>query len=107
MSTAAAAPPPSTETKKPQTPSATTTLAPFAAVFGGLLSFSFLYLILFHAGAAYLSYQKYQSGLWALLDFFFPYFYYPYYAFFLSASPAPAPTTLLGGLRKVMGGRRR
>ena len=104
----AQAPPPKEEKK---TPSATATLAPFTAMFGGLLSFSFLYLIVFHAGAAYLSYQKYQSGLWAAVDFLFPYFYYPYYAFFLSGTPASVEASpinaVMGGLRKMMGGRRR
>jgi hypothetical protein len=62
---------------------------------------SFLLFIFFHTGAAYLSYQKYQSGLWAFLDFFFPYFYYPYYAFFLASQPAPT-SSFLGGMRKMM-----
>jgi hypothetical protein len=62
---------------------------------------SFLLLVVFHTGAAYLSYQKYQSGIWALVDFFFPYFYYPYYAFFLASQPAPT-SSFLGGMKKMM-----
>jgi len=102
-------------TTKPADKKATpTTLAPSAnavGFFGIAAVFPFLFLIIFHAGAAYLSYQKYQSSMWAAIDFFFAYFYYPYYAFFLSGTPAyaePSPVnTMMGGLRKLMGGRRR
>lgn len=83
----------------------------FGAILGGMALFPVLFLIVFHAGAAYLSYQKYQSGMWAFVDFLFAYFYYPYYAFVLSGTPAnvePSPiNTMMGGLRKMMGGRRR
>lgn len=54
--------------------------------------------ILFHAGAAKLSYDKYGSIGWAILAFLFGSFYYPYYAFFISGS---TPTTMFGGLRKM------
>jgi hypothetical protein len=104
------APAPPKDTKK--VPDANATLVVpatgFGAILGGMAILPIIFLIVFHAGAAYLSYQKYQSGLWALLDFFFPYLYYPYYAFFLSAQPAPTPvTTLLGGLRKMVKGGRK
>ena len=105
------APAPPKDEKK--TPEATATLvAPatgFGAILGGLAVLPILFLIVFHAGAAYLSYQKYQSGMWAFIDFIFAYFYYPYYAFFLtSPTVQPSPiNTMLGGLRKMMGGRRR
>lgn len=105
----AAAPPKEEKT----TPSATMTLAPtgFGAVLGGLAVLPIVFLIVFHAGAAYLSYQKYQSGMWAFVDFLFAYFYYPYYAFFLAGAPAsmePSPiNTMMGGLRSLMGARRR
>lgn len=59
--------------------------------------FSILFTIAFHAGAAYLSYQKYQSGLWALIDFFFAFFYYPYYSFFLASAPGPSQSVIMGG----------
>lgn len=102
----AAAPPP--DSKK--TPEASATLvAPatgFGAILGGLAILPVLFLIIFHAGAAYLSYQKYQSGMWAFVNFLFAYFYYPYYAFFLANAPAnvePSPiNTMMGGLRKIM-----
>jgi hypothetical protein len=105
-----AAPPP-----KDKVPSATATIsAPatgFGAVLGGLAILPIVFLIIFHAGAAYLSYQKYQSGMWAFVDFLFAYFYYPYYAFFLSGTSAnvePSPiNTMMGGMAKLFGGRRR
>lgn len=108
MSTAQTPPP---ETPTPDAPITTTTTADIggwmkiggivAAVLGILLT---LYFIAFHLGAAVLSYQKFGSFLWAILDFFFPYFYYPYYAFVLSKEPAPVPesTGTMGGARKLM-----
>jgi hypothetical protein len=110
---AAPAPPPSQDPKK--TPGVSATLvAPatgFGAILGGLAVLPILFLILFHSGAAYLSYQKYQSGLWAFVNFLFAYFYYPYYAFFLSGTPAyaePSPiNTMMGGLRKLFKGGRK
>ena len=111
----AAAPPPPKDPRDKQVPQTTATLAlptEFSPVLGGLAILPIVFLIVFHSGAAYLSYQKYQSGLWALLDFIFAYFYYPYYAFFLSSAPGPAVApspinAVMGGLRKMMGGRRR
>lgn len=105
----ASAPPPAEDTRK-NTPTATATLAipatGYAAFMGGLAILPIIFLIVFHAGAAYLSYQKYQSGMWAFIDFLFAYFYYPYYAFFLTNAPAgmePSPiNTMMGGLRKMM-----
>lgn len=76
----------------------------FSAVLGGLAILPIVFLIVFHAGAGYLSYQKFGSMGWAALDFLFAYFYYPYYAFFLTSVPAEQPfsTTMMGGLRKMM-----
>jgi hypothetical protein len=110
MSASAAAPPP-----KDKVPSATATIsAPatgFGAILGGLAILPIVFLLIFHGGAAYLSYQKYQSGLWAFVNFLFAYFYYPYYAFFLSGTPAnvePSPiNTMMGGLRKLFKGGRK
>ncbi len=70
------------------------------SAFGFLLIFPIVLTIVFHFGAAYLSYQKYQSGLWALVDFFFAVFYYPYYAFFLASAPAPSQGVFAGGRRR-------
>jgi len=54
--------------------------------------------IIFHAGAAKLSYDKYGSIGWAILAFIFGSLYYPYYAFFVSSSSA----SMFGGaLRKM------
>lgn len=59
--------------------------------FGGFFAF------LLHVAAAKLSYDKYQSPFWAVIDFIFGTVYIPYYAFFLN-TPSQQP---------VMGGRRR
>ena len=88
-------PPETTETETPTWMKGAGIGAMIVAVLG------FLYLIAFHVGAAVLSYQKFGSILWAILDFFFPYFYYPYYAFALSNQPA-APAVVMGGARRVL-----
>ena len=81
-----------------------------AGVFGilaGVGLFSLLFLLFFHIGAGYLSYQKYGSMFWAVIDFLFAYFYYPYYAFFLAKDVPPQP--MFGGrklLRKTLLKRR-
>jgi hypothetical protein len=110
MNASAAPAPP--QTPKDQVPAATTAPATgFGAILGGLAVLPILFLIVFHAGAAYLSYQKYQSAMWAFVNFLFAYFYYPYYAFFLSgtsASVEPSPiNTMMGGFKKLFGARRR
>lgn len=66
----------------------------------------FLYFLAFHLGAAVLSYQKFGSFLWAILDFFFPYFYYPYYAFVAGKQEVAAPVEsagMVGGARRAAG----
>lgn len=50
-----------------------------------------IFALVFHAGAAYISYQRNQSIGWAILSFFFAVFYYPYYAFTQAGKPAEAP----------------
>jgi len=58
---------------------------------GSMLSISFgliCYLIVGY-GAAKLSYDKYGSLGWAILDFFFSGFYYPYYALVLNTPSTP------------------
>jgi hypothetical protein len=100
----------------PQTPNAETppaaaaTAAPasgWGLVLGGFALIPIMLLIAFHVGAGYLSYQKYGSFLWALLDVIFAYFYYPYYAFFLAKDPGPS-MGMVGGrksLAKVLMGK--
>lgn len=74
------------------------------------LVITILFAVFFSLGASVLSYRKFGSIGWAVLDFFFAYFYYPYYAFFLDTSapapaPAPAPTTaetMMGGMKKLL-----
>jgi hypothetical protein len=59
--------------------------------FGGVFAF------LLHAAAAKLSYDKYQSPFWAVIDFIFGSIYIPYYAFFLNT---PSQQPLMGGRRR-------
>lgn len=47
--------------------------------------------LVFHAGAAYMSYQRNQSFGWAILHFFLAVFYYPYYAFTQAGKPVEPP----------------
>jgi hypothetical protein len=88
-----------------KTTEATATLSPIMMAYGTLMViFSILFAIFFSLGAALLSYRKFQSFGWAFLDFWFPYFYYPYYAFFINE--APTSTGILGmtggGIKKIM-----
>lgn len=48
-----------------------------------------IFALVFHAGAAYMSYQRNQSIGWAILHFFLAVFYYPYYAFTQGSSSSP------------------
>ena len=57
-----------------------------------------LWYFLWNIGAASLSYAKYGSIGWAILDFFFAPIYYPYYALVLNTPPAP---TMFGGRRRA------
>jgi hypothetical protein len=97
MSTASTTTPPVTTTAETTTTDGKAPVG-FWAMLGGaafVAIFSFIFFLAFHIGAGYLSYQKYGSMLWAILDFIFAYFYYPYYAFFL-AKDVP-PQTIFGG----------
>lgn len=97
-----------------QTPEAKATLVTPATgawgVVGVLLALIPLVLaIAFFVGAGYLSYQKFGSIGWAILDVLFAYVYYPYYAFFLSGCE-PAPVPMMGGMKglyKMFAGKRR
>lgn len=64
-----------------------------------LLTATGIFGLIFHIGAGYLSYQKYGSILWAILDTIFAFVYYPYYAFFLAKEPVPTPGVFTGGRR--------
>jgi hypothetical protein len=68
--------------------------------FGILALIPVFILFTFHLGAGYLSYQKFGSIGWAILDFLFAYFYYPYYAFFLASAPAEPSYPMMGGMMK-------
>jgi hypothetical protein len=50
-----------------------------------------IFALVFHAGAAYMSYQRNQSMGWAILHFFLAVFYYPYYAFTQAGKPVEPP----------------
>jgi len=83
----------------------TATVNPLVMAYGTLMVvFSVLFALFFSLGAAFLSYRKFQSFGWAFLDFWFPYFYYPYYAFFLNETPPPSTGILgmTGGMKKIM-----
>ena len=80
------------------TPGVTTTVDPkfkieYTAVTIVSAVFAVIFAIVFSYGAAKLSFDKYRSVGWAILNFFFSSFYYPYYAIFLNS-----PTTI-GGRR--------
>jgi hypothetical protein len=55
-------------------------------------------LFMYSLGASMLSYAKYKSIGWAILDFFFAFIYYPYYAFFLNQPT----TTMVGGMMRKL-----
>lgn len=61
-----------------------------------------LMTLLWHVGAARLSYLKYGSIGWAILDFFFATLYYPFYALFLAESSGGG----MGMAQPMMGGGR-
>jgi hypothetical protein len=96
MSAAAppAAPPsqPQTTTDQQQNQAATGVALAFASLSGIA---SLLFYVVFSYGAAKLSYDKFGSMGWAILDFIFAAFYYPYYAIFLSG-----PSGSYGGRRR-------
>ncbi len=95
--------PPPAPPGQPQTMSMTPEQQGQATAAGGVaLAFaslsgiaSLLFYIAFSYGAAKLSYDKYQSVGWAILNFIFAAFYYPYYAIFLSG-----PSSSFGGRRR-------
>lgn len=76
----------------------------YGALLAGVAIIPILFLVAFHIGAGYLSYQKYGNIGWAFLDFLFAYFYYPYYAFFLAkeASPNPMMPAMIGGRKGLV-----
>jgi hypothetical protein len=79
---------------QPTTTTTTATPSMWGALMAILAGFGGLFGLLIHAAAAKLSYDKYGSIGWAMLDFIFGSFYIPYYAFFLN-SPSQQP--LMGG----------
>ena len=66
-----------------------------AGVIGILVAF------MWHLGAASLSYAKYGSIGWAILDFFFASLYYPFYALVLNTPSASVTAPMMGGGRRL------
>ncbi len=84
---APAAPPsqPQTTAMTPDQQNQATAATGIALAFASLTGIaSLLFYVMFSYGAAKLSYDKFGSVGWAILDFIFAAFYYPYYAIFLS-----------------------
>jgi len=92
--------PAATPTTVPSVAQISTGTASAAAGIGivGWIGFA-IFLILFHLGAAKLSYDLHQSALWGFLSFLFASVYYPYYAFVYSARQEVS-TSLFGGRRR-------
>jgi hypothetical protein len=55
--------------------------------------------LIFSAGAAKLSYDRFQSIGWAIVAFLFAPIYYMYYAFFVSTTATPA---MIAAARRAM-----
>jgi hypothetical protein len=100
MSSTAAASTPANANPSAASGSETKTDSSTAAGLGIVsMIFTIIFLFVWHLGAASLSYAKYGSIGWAILDFFFATFYYPFYAFFLN-TPTPS-VGMMGGRRKL------
>jgi hypothetical protein len=56
-----------------------------------------VFWLVFSYGAAKLSYDKYRAMGWAILDFFFSTFYYPYYSLVLNS---PTQAMIAAGRRR-------
>ena len=105
--------PPTVEVVKEKTASGVDT----TWIMSGIAIIPIIFTLVFHAGAAYMSYQRNQSFLWATLHFFLAVFYYPYYAFTQTSPAAEAapmessilPTVQSAGrkLKKMLTGKRK
>ena len=95
--------PPATVSGAPATPPTEPKTAPLTAgsfvqwLIGGTGILSVIFWLVFSYGAAKLSYDKYRSMGWAILDFFFSYYYYPYYALVLNS---PTQAMIAAGRRR-------
>ena len=79
----------------PTTSAADATVASGWAI-GGMV-IGVLVAFLWSFGAASLSYAKYGSIGWAILDFFFATVYYPFYALVLNTPSASVSVPMMGG----------
>ena len=87
------APPPTVKSVEKATTDSITT-AGVTGVFAVLAIVPIIFTLVFHLGAAMLSYQRSQSVGWAFLHFFLAIFYYPYFAF-TQPSTVPESTGFL------------
>ena len=92
------APPPPDANTGPANSDTTTTSTAMST--GAIVSLVFVlvWYFLWNLGAASLSYAKYGSIGWAILDFFFAPLYYPYYALVLNTPAA----SMVGGRRRKL-----
>jgi len=88
--------PPSPDANTSPTGTSTAVATAGAGATVGLV-FLLLWWFLWNLGAASLSYAKYGSLGWAILDFFFAPLYYPFYALVLNTPTA----TVMGGRRRL------
>ena len=86
---------PSEVTASETQPAPSSSLLEWATSANGILTI--IFWIVFSYGAAKLSYDKYRSIGWAILDFFFSHFYYPYYALVLNS---PTQAMIAAGRRR-------
>jgi hypothetical protein len=87
-------PPADANTSNKGTTTTVSSAGPIAII--GMI-FGAIWIFVWHLGAASLSYAKYGSLGWAIVDFFFAMFYYPFYALVLN-TPTP---TMMGGRRRL------
>jgi hypothetical protein len=84
---AAAEPPKKEEPKKAADPKTEKEMEPVMMALVSISAIlSGLFYLVFSYGAAKLSYDRFQNMGWAVLNFLFPMFYYPYHALFLSGA---------------------
>ena len=95
--------PASASDSQQKTPEATSAVADAAVglTVGSMMSISLGVIthLIFSYGAAKLSYDMFGSVGWAILDFIFSWFYYPYYALFLN-KPTPPALGIVGARRR-------
>ena len=87
--------PPSPDADTTATTTVDATLSSGWAIAGMVIGVLFAFV--WHFGAASLSYAKYGSIGWAILDFFFATLYYPFYALVLNTPSSSMVAPMVGG----------